>query len=264
LQEDGGSPDAETAAGHRHLFAYPQALSVASPFKVLGLEPGADEDEIVRAYRRRVKETHPDHGGSAAEFQAVLAAYAELSSGDSVSLPAGPEEAPDAAERDRDGADGTDDETGGEADGEDDDSDGTSRVEYLDYQVLVDHGWSLDDEDLFEKAAAADLDPADYGRIVVEPSESLLEAAENRGFAWPYACRGGACSNCAVAVVDGEMPDQRGHILPREMLDRGFRLSCLDGPVSDDLRVVFNVKHLPDLDELRLPTGRFQRARPTD
>jgi ferredoxin len=239
---------------------------VASPFEVLGVDPDADDGEVVDAYRQRVKEAHPDHGGSTEEFRRVQDAYARIQAGD----------AHDELELAADEADGTGDSGGSEAeeaaadtdtapDGDDADDEQTgARVEYLDYQAIVDLGWSLDDEDLFEKASETDLDPVDYGRFVVEEGETLLEAAEERGFAWPYACRGGACSNCAVAVVEGEMPDQRGHILPREMLDRGFRLSCLDGPVSDDLRVVFNVKHLPDLDELRLPTGRFGQASPTD
>lgn len=237
---------------------------MASPFEVLGVDPDADDGAVVDAYRQRVKEAHPDHGGSTEEFRRVQDAYARIQAGDAA------EELDVAAEDDESAASAATDESdaGGASADDDEENDHEeqtgARVEYLDYQAIVDLGWSLDDDDLFEKASETDLDPVDYGRFVVEEGETLLEAAEARGYAWPYACRGGACSNCAVAVVDGEMPDQRGHILPREMLDRGFRLSCLDGPVSDDLRVVFNVKHLPDLDELRLPTGRFGQASPTD
>lgn len=241
---------------------------MVSPFEVLGVDPDADDGEVVDAYRQRVKEAHPDHGGSTEEFRRVQDAYARIQAGDAhdeLELAAdGTDES--AGSESEEAAPGADAETAdADADGDDADAEQTgARVEYLDYQAIVDLGWSLDDEDLFEKASETDLDPVDYGRFVVEEGETLLEAAEERGFAWPYACRGGACSNCAVAVVEGEMPDQRGHILPREMLDRGFRLSCLDGPVSEDLKVVFNVKHLPDLDELRLPTGRFGQVSSTD
>ena len=31
-------------------------------------------------------------------------------------------------------------------------------VEYLNYEVLDDHGWNMDDEDLFDEAADAGLD----------------------------------------------------------------------------------------------------------
>jgi len=220
---------------------------VSSPFDVLGIEPGADEEEVTRAYRRRVKEVHPDQGGSAEAFQAVREAYELLQENPDASAPTVDLDAdPDESE-----ASTPDEEP-------------THRVEYLNYEVLEDYGWSLTDPDLFEKAAGAGLDGTDYGRFVVEPRETLLEAAENRGFAWPYACRGGACANCAVAVVEGRMESTIDNVLPPEMIERGIRLSCIGAPITADARVVFNVKHLPDLDDLRLPADRFEGARPTD
>jgi hypothetical protein len=45
-------------------------------FAVLGLPAGAGEAEIKRAYRERVKEVHPDHGGDRDEFERVREAYA--------------------------------------------------------------------------------------------------------------------------------------------------------------------------------------------
>lgn len=211
-----------------------------SPFDILRIDPDADDEEIEQAYRRRVKETHPDHGGSVREFQLVRASYEEITG------------------RRSSGAD-TYRENAGEQHPR-----AKSRVEYLDYEVLDDHGWSLDDGDLFEKASAEGLDPADHGRFLVRPDETLLQAAENRGFTWPYSCRGGACANCAVAVVDGELSMPVNHILPSEMIDHGIRLSCVGAPITDELAVVYNVKHLPDLDELRLPPGPFTEARRND
>jgi ferredoxin len=211
---------------------------VDAPFEVLGVDPDADESEIDRAYRRRVMETHPDQGGSARAFQRVKAAYEAIMEG-----------------RLHDG-DGD-----GDADRREPSRPEGSRVEYLNYAVIEDHGWSLDDDDLFEKAAATDLPNADHGRLLVEPDESLLEAAENRGFSWPFSCRGGACANCAVYLVEGELSQPANHILSEEHAERGFRLSCNGYPVSDELKVVFNVKHLPELDELRLPPGPFRRVR---
>ncbi len=215
-----------------------------SPFAILSVDPDADDDEIEQAYRKRVKETHPDHGGSTREFLRVRAAYEELIAGKYESYD----------ER-------TDLDSGVE---EPTENRVESRIEYLNYEVLDDYGWSLEDDDLFEKAAEADLDVGDYGRLLVEPSESLLEGAENRGFAWPYACRGGACANCAVAVTDGEMTTPVDHILPSEMTDRGIRLSCVGAPLTEEMRVIYNVKHLPELDELRLPPRPFEQAYATD
>lgn len=218
-----------------------------SPFETLQIEPDADEAEVEQAYRRRVKETHPDHGGSTREFQAVRAAYEAIKGGYY-------EEAGDTGDLLE-----TEDAAGGVEPTEDEEW-VESRVEYLNYELLADHGWSLDDEDLFEKASEKEFDATDHGRIVVQPNETLLEAAENRGFEWPYACRGGACANCAVAATEGEMEMPVNHILPSEMLERGIRLSCNATPTTEDIKIVYNLKHLPELDELRLPPRPFERA----
>ena len=138
---------------------------------------------------------------------------------------------------------------------------GLARVTFLNYEAVQDHGWDLDDEDLFEKAAAADLDHEDYGRVAVERGESILEAVERRGYEWPYACRGGACSNCAVMLVDGEigMPGQQ--ILPPSAIERGARLTCVGVPATEEVSVVYNAKFIDFLDELRLPPTRFSHSR---
>ena len=48
------------------------------PYAVLGVAHGADEAAIHAAYRDAVRRTHPDAGGSAAEFEAVQEAYEAL------------------------------------------------------------------------------------------------------------------------------------------------------------------------------------------
>jgi len=44
-------------------------------FAVLGVPQGATLSEVKRAYREKVKEVHPDHGGDREEFQQVREAY---------------------------------------------------------------------------------------------------------------------------------------------------------------------------------------------
>ena len=48
----------------------------ASAYEVLGALPEASEDELRRAYRKRLRETHPDTGGDAAVFDHVQRAWA--------------------------------------------------------------------------------------------------------------------------------------------------------------------------------------------
>jgi ferredoxin len=214
---------------------------VDSPHDVLGIDPDADEATVVEAYRQKVKETHPDKGGSADAFQRVQAAYAYLQQG---------------------GADGEGFDPDGPAENgwaptPRREPEGTP-VEFLNYEVVGPQGWDLGDEDLFEKAAEAGLPEESYGTFYVRDDENILEAARRAGYEWPFSCRGGACANCAIAVVSGKVEMPSNHVLREEWLERGVRLSCIATPVSDEMQVIYNVKELPGLDELHLPPQQFR------
>lgn len=51
------------------------------PYRVLGINPGATEDEIKKAYRRLASKHHPDKGGDTKRFQEIQSAYDALTSG---------------------------------------------------------------------------------------------------------------------------------------------------------------------------------------
>lgn len=51
------------------------------PYRVLGVNRGASEDEIKKAYRRLASQHHPDKGGSKERFQEIQAAYDAITSG---------------------------------------------------------------------------------------------------------------------------------------------------------------------------------------
>lgn len=138
-----------------------------------------------------------------------------------------------------------------------------SRVQYLDYQVLDEQGWSIDDEDLFGKASDASLDSSAYGRFLVEAGETILEAAEHRNISWPYACRGGACANCAVIVKEGDVAMPGQTVLTDEQVrTMNARLTCVGVPVTEELKLVMNVQHLDQFEELRLPSP-MSRSEPS-
>jgi hypothetical protein len=72
----GKEPWPSTGPASDHEAPKPRATANApSIWQTLGLEAGATVVEIKRAYRARALQTHPDRGGSAAEFRAVQSAY---------------------------------------------------------------------------------------------------------------------------------------------------------------------------------------------
>ena len=118
-------------------------------------------------------------------------------------------------------------------------------VTYLNYEVLDDEGLEMDDDDLFEKAADAGLSEEDYGTLEVNEGEYILEAAEAQGFDWPFSCRAGACANCASIVKEGEIDMDMQQILSDEEVDeKGVRLTCIGSPAADEVKIVYNAKHL--------------------
>lgn len=49
-----------------------------TPYEVLGVDPGASDAELKRAYRRLLRKTHPDTGGDPARFHSVQQAWERI------------------------------------------------------------------------------------------------------------------------------------------------------------------------------------------
>lgn len=56
----------------------PDSPISATPYEVLGVSSRATVDELRRAYRKRLRETHPDTGGDPKEFHAVQHAWERI------------------------------------------------------------------------------------------------------------------------------------------------------------------------------------------
>lgn len=54
--------------------------AASTPYEVLGVSPTATDDELRRAYRLLLRQTHPDVGGSATKFHAVQLAWERIGS----------------------------------------------------------------------------------------------------------------------------------------------------------------------------------------
>lgn len=50
-----------------------------NPYSVLGVPRNATDEQLKKAFRRKARTTHPDHGGDTAQFQAITEAYRVLS-----------------------------------------------------------------------------------------------------------------------------------------------------------------------------------------
>jgi len=57
--------------------------AAASPYEVLGVSPSVTDEELRRAYRRKLRQSHPDVGGSPASFHAVQVAWERIGSPES-------------------------------------------------------------------------------------------------------------------------------------------------------------------------------------
>ncbi|TYL36531.1 stress protein [Natronococcus pandeyae] len=124
----------------------------------------------------------------------------------------------------------------------------TATVEYLDYQVVDERGWSLEDDDLLERAAEADLDAEAHGTFEVARDEYVLDAAEAAGHDWPFHCRAGGCVNCTAVLLEGDLEmDVQRSLSEEEVEEKGFRLTCVATPASDSLKLVYGAKHLDEL-----------------
>ena len=52
------------------------------PYKILGIQPGASETDVKKAYREHARKAHPDKGGTEEEFKQINEAYTQIMKGE--------------------------------------------------------------------------------------------------------------------------------------------------------------------------------------
>lgn len=70
-------------------------------------------------------------------------------------------------------------------------------------------------------------------KIEVPENRYILHTAEDQDAELPFSCRNGACTTCAVRILDGEIYQPEAMGLSPELQQQGYALLCVSYPRSD-------------------------------
>jgi ring-1,2-phenylacetyl-CoA epoxidase subunit PaaE len=95
-------------------------------------------------------------------------------------------------------------------------------------------------EDVVSGAKATIILDGDEREIVLEPNETILEAAIRVGLDAPYACQGGSCCTCRALLQAGEVDMAVNYALSASEVKQGFILTCQSRPKTDSVIVNYD------------------------
>jgi ferredoxin len=69
-------------------------------------------------------------------------------------------------------------------------------------------------------------------KVEVPEDQYILHTAEAQGLELPFSCRNGACTTCAVRIIEGEIYQPEAMGLSPELQKKGYALLCVSYPRS--------------------------------
>lgn len=70
-------------------------------------------------------------------------------------------------------------------------------------------------------------------QVMVEPDQTVLDAAQAAGLDLPYSCSSGVCTTCAAKITSGRVSQEDGMGISHELQEQGYALLCVSYPESD-------------------------------